>query len=165
MKIKDIRPSLPLSGYISIATEGEGDDLRTLGHLKIEAMHHAEPSEGEATPVRAVHPIVEKLEKSDDQIKAVPIRCFFNNASRAVSAKFEAYDKETGLCVCSGDGERAVRADGKPVNCPGAKDCAIASAIGAECALRVQMPVYIRGDDNLLRAYLVRSSSFQSFAC
>ncbi len=178
MNLKNIAITPFAQGIIKVDCDA-GDEpgtIQTRPGMVICARHHERNEPGTVVPALAKHPIQERLmeieaNREANAVVEVPVKMFFNKTDNAITARYRAYDTETGAPLCSGDGKNANRltAAGDATQsitqmpCPGPERCAFAQAAGNVCRRQVKMVVQIDGQDDLLSVFEVRSSSINNF--
>lgn len=165
-------------GIIKVDCEAgeEPGSIQTRPGMVVCARHHETCEQGEVVPALAKHPIQERLmereaNKEANAIVEVPVKMFFNKTENAITARYRAYDTDTGAPLCSGDGKNASRLGAAgdatqtitQVACPGPDRCAFAQAAGNACRRQVKMTVQIDGQEDLLSVFEVRSSSINNY--
>lgn len=182
MQLQKLSIGPHVEGVIRVATNVTGDaqagrKIEFKGELEVLARTHAQTAaEGEQVPKLAPHPIAEGLMQHEanqtaGKLVEIPVTMFFNKASNAIAAKYQAYDNSTNQPVCTGDGIKATRFSMSPegavlaqgVPCPGAEVCDYANSGKATCRRQVAVSVQIEGQENTLNVFEVRSSSYNSY--
>lgn len=160
---------------IEAATGGDTEGKTKLvfnGSMEVHARVHEALEEG-ARPKHQAHPITKSLmelpaNSSAGKLREIPIRLFFNKAQNALQSRYQAYDMNTAMPVCSGDGVTALRHQrmelsseaSTKVECPGPEVCDFALSGQATCRRQVTMAVQIEGQDDPLSVFQLRSSSY-----
>lgn len=179
MNLSTIPAAPHAQGFIKVAMEGDPafGDRRTVTDFAITMRHHVQPEAG--APVLAAHPIRQKLlataaqdgPAEQQQLREIPIRLFFNSPEKALSIRYQAYACAGNVPVCAGDGKNAKRlvvaGDGTPtltdVPCAGPEACQFAASGEAKCSRQVRMPVQIKGQEDPLTVFEVRTSSLNTY--
>ena len=176
MNLNDIKPRPFPEGIIRVAstTDALTDKTAFDGRMEILARHHAS-TEGASHPSLAPHATAQQqamqhpTNKAAQKLVEIPVRMFFNKASNALHAVYQAYDAN-GRPVCRGDGQTARRRlveEGVETiaqsHCSGSEQCEFANSGQATCRRQVSMTVQIKDQENPLSVFEVRTSSYNSY--
>ena len=166
-----------VEGVIRIESSTAGDTegntkLVFNGSMEVHSRVH-EAQDGAERPKHQAHPITNTLmelpaNKEAGKIKEIPIRLFFNKAQNALQSRYQAYDMNTALPVCTGDGVNALRRERMELSpgattkvpCPGPELCDFALSGQVRCRRQVTMAVQIVGQPDPLSVFQLRSSSY-----
>lgn len=110
-----------------------------------------------------LHPLDEALrDDSGEKLRAIPVRCVFNDPELNFRAEYSKFDRGTGRPVCVGNGEtcKRVTEEGlKALPCNGPDLCDYAG--NKECKPYGRLNVAI-GDDDPLGTFVFRTTGFNS---
>jgi hypothetical protein len=161
MTIKNLAITVPTIGRISIGHIEERDGKRLPAkddyfHITTQAKQY-----GEWIP----HPLASSLAKSEEKLRAIPVRFMFNHPDLNFRYRYELFDTGTKRQRCVGDGERAKRlnpATGaiEEVECLGADRCDLGKSLG--CRIFGRLYVQIEGQKNDLATFIHRTRGYNA---
>lgn len=179
MNLNDIKARPFVEGTIRAEANPDparNDRLVFTNTIEILSRHHEAPQgvEGEV-PKLAAHPIAQKVAELDHntaqgRIVEVPVRMFFKSAAKSINIAYQAFSAD-GVAVCRGNGVTAKRLvmanEGRvetiETECVGADACEYACSGQATCRRQVSMAVQIKGQENPLSVFEVRSTSINTY--
>lgn len=179
MNLNDIKARPFVEGTIRAEANTDparSDRLVFTNTIEILSRHHepAQGVEGEV-PKLAAHSIAKEVadldrNKAQGKIVEVPVRMFFKKAESTLSIAYQAFTAD-GMAVCRGNGVKAKRIAVAPegrtvtaeVECAGAETCDFACSGQATCRRQVSMALQIKGQDNPLSVFELRSTSINTY--
>lgn len=156
--IKNIVPGLKEIGKIKIGRKGEmrkskkGNDFRPpekFDHFEIVTLHKDE--NGDFMPDAAIMGLI------GEDAKEIDVSLLYNDPSLNLFTRYNQY--KGGRCMCSGDGEQAVQADGTKIQCD-PDTCTVFKT--KHCKANGILSVILKDSPRLGGVYKFRTTSFNS---
>lgn len=109
------------------------------------------------------HELQKTLIKSDEKLRAIPVRIAYNDVNLNLHNSFSAFDLRTGRVLCTGNGDRARRSTEngvREIDCPRPEACEYGQK--QYCKNMTRAYFQVEGQTDELGVFILRTTSFNS---